>query len=263
MIVSNQASMPVEKIAEALGGGAFWFQLYWSISNELTASLAARAEACGAKAIVVTLDTTLLGWRPRDLRNAYLPFIQGKGIAQYTSDPVFRAMLSKPPEEDIIGAAAKFVETFSNPGLSWGHLDFLRKRTKLPILLKGVLHPEDARLARKHGMDGIIVSNHGGRQVDGAIAACDALPAIAAAVGGKMPILFDSGIRSGPDIFKAIALGASAVLLGRPYVYGLALNGADGVREVIRNLLADFDLTMGLAGCRSLSEITQEMLYRA
>jgi lactate 2-monooxygenase len=262
MILSNQASVPMEKTAEALNGQPFWFQLYWSVSNELTASLAARAEACGAKAIVVTLDTTLLGWRPRDLKNAYLPFLSGKGIAQYTSDPVFRSMLARPPEEDALGAAAKFVEIYSNPGLSWADLAFLRNRTKLPILLKGVLHPDDARLAIEHGMDGIVVSNHGGRQVDGAIAALDALPAAADAASGKIPVLFDSGVRTGPDIFKALALGASAVLLGRPYVYGLALGGTDGVREVIRNVLADFDLTMGLSGCRSVAGITRDRLSR-
>jgi isopentenyl diphosphate isomerase/L-lactate dehydrogenase-like FMN-dependent dehydrogenase len=212
---------------------------------------------------VVTLDTTLLGWRPRDLKNAYLPFLSGKGIAQYTSDPVFRSMLARPPGEDALGAAAKFTEIYSNPGLSWKDLAFLRSRTKLPILLKGVLHSDDARLALEHGMDGIVVSNHGGRQVDGAIAALDALPAAADAIGGRIPVLFDSGIRTGPDIFKALALGAAAVLLGRPYVYGLALGGADGVREVIRNVLADFDLTMGLSGCRSLAEIMQERLSRS
>jgi lactate 2-monooxygenase len=263
MILSTQASVPMEKVAEALSGQPFWFQLYWSVSNELTASLAARAEACGAKAIVVTLDTTLLGWRPRDLKNAYLPFLAGKGIAQYTSDPVFRSMLARPPEEDGLGAAAKFAEIYSNPGLSWSDLAFLRNRTKLPIVLKGVLHPDDARLAIEHGMDGIVVSNHGGRQVDGAIAALDALPAAADAAGGKIPVLFDSGVRTGPDIFTALALGASAVLLGRPYVYGLALGGTEGVREVILNLLADFDLTMGLSGCRSVSTVTRDRLRRS
>jgi lactate 2-monooxygenase len=263
LIISNQASTPMEKIAEAMAGHPFWFQLYWSVSNNLTASLVGRAEACGAKAIVVTLDTTLLGWRPRDLKNAYLPFILGKGIAQYTSDPVFRAMLARSPEEDTIGAAAKFVETYSNPGLCWADLEFLRKRTKLPIVLKGVLHPDDARLAIEHGMDGIVVSNHGGRQVDGAIAALDALPAVARAVRGTIPVLFDSGVRTGPDVFKALALGASAVLLGRPYVYGLALGGTEGVREVVRNVVAEFDLTMGLSGCRSLADITPDMLHRS
>jgi lactate 2-monooxygenase len=263
MILSNQASVPMEKAAEALSGQPFWFQLYWSASNELTASFAARAEACGAKAIVVTLDTTLLGWRPRDLKNAYLPFLAGKGIAQYTSDPVFRATLARPPEEDSLGAAAKFTEIYSNPALCWSDLAFLRERTKLPILLKGVLHPDDARLAIEHGMDGIVVSNHGGRQVDGAIAALDALPSVTDAAGGKVPVLFDSGIRSGADIFKALALGASAVLLGRPYAYGLALGGTDGVREVIRNILADFDLTMGLSGCSSVAAIARERLWRS
>ncbi len=262
-ILSNQASVPMEKTAEALGAQPFWFQLYWSVSDELTASFVARAEQCGAKAIAVTLDTTLLGWRPRDLKNAYLPFLQGKGIAQYTSDPVFRSMLARPPEEDKIGAAAKFVETYSNPGLSWDRLTFLRKHTKLPIVLKGILHPGDARLAIEHGMDGIIVSNHGGRQVDGGVAALDALPAAVEACAGKIPVLFDSGIRTGPDVFKALALGASAVLLGRPYVYGLAIGGADGVREVIRNTVADFDLTMGLSGCRSVAGITRDALWRA
>jgi lactate 2-monooxygenase len=262
MIISNQASVPMEAIAQAMAGQPFWFQLYWSISNDLTASLVARAESCGAKAIVVTLDTTLLGWRPRDLKNAFLPFILGKGIAQYTSDPVFRAMLSRPPEEDKFGAAVKFIETYSNPGLSWHDLAFLRNRTGLPIVLKGVLHPDDARLAIEHGMNGIVVSNHGGRQVDGAIAALDALPAIVDAAAGKMPVLFDSGIRTGADIFKAQALGACAVLLGRPYVYGLAAGGTEGVREVIRNILADFDLTMGLSGCSAPAGITRDMLQR-
>jgi lactate 2-monooxygenase len=262
MIISSQASVPMEKIAEALGGQYFWFQLYWSASNELTASFVSRAEACGAKAIVVTLDTTLLGWRPRDLQNAYLPFIRGKGIAQYTSDPVFRSMLARPPEEDMLGAAAKFIETYANPGLSWDDLAFLRARTKLPILLKGILHPEDARLAIAHSMDGIVVSNHGGRQVDGAIAALDALPGVVEAVAGKVPVLFDSGIRSGPCMVKALALGAAAVFLGRPYVYGLGIAGSQGVREVIRNLLADFDLTMGLSGCRSSAEISRGNICR-
>ncbi len=255
MVISNQASTPMEAIAETFNGHPFWFQLYWSTSNNLTASLVSRAEACGAKAIVVTLDTTLLGWRPRDLQMGYLPFIRGKGIAQYTSDPVFRSMLTRTPEDDPIGAAAKFVQVYSNPALTWRDLAFLRTKTKLPILLKGILHPDDARLALEHGMDGIIVSNHGGRQVDGAIAAADALPAVAKAVAGRVPVLFDSGIRTGSDVFKAIALGASAVLIGRPYVYGLAIGGSDGAAEVLKNLIAEFDLTMGLSGCATLTAI--------
>ena len=287
MIFSNQASVPMEVCAEAMGDSPRWFQLYWSTSNDLVASLVQRAERCGCKAIVVTLDTTLFGWRTRDLDLAYLPFLRGKGIAQYTSDPVFQRMLDGPADEVPTGvpnvallrtffqltraypgaflsnlrsprpraAAATFVRTYSRPTLTWGDLSFLREVTSLPILLKGILDPDDARRAVELGIDGIVVSNHGGRQVDGAIASLDALPDVVDAVAGRIPVLLDSGIRSGADVFKALALGARAVLLGRPYVYGLALAGQRGVQEVIRNLLADFDLTMGLAGCASLDEI--------
>ncbi len=239
-----------------MGDAPRWFQLYWSTSNDLVASLVSRAERCGCSAVVLTLDTTMLGWRIRDLDLAYLPFLRGKGIAQYTSDPVFLDALqdtlrqASPPTGrvtlaalgslwELLGshpgsrlanlrsglaraAVRRFVETYSRPSLSWEDLAFLRERTRLPILLKGILHPADAAAAIEHGMDGLVVSNHGGRQVDGAVGTMDALPAIVDAVAGRLPILLDSGVRSGADVFRALALGASAVGLGRPYVWGLA-----------------------------------------
>jgi lactate 2-monooxygenase len=262
MIFSNQASAAMETMASAMGDEPRWFQLYWSKSDELVASLVRRAEACGCDAIVVTLDTTLLGWRTRDLDYAYLPFIRGMGIAQYTSDPVFRAMLKKPPEEDMLAAAQLFMTIYSNPALTWDKLAFLREHTTKPILLKGINYQDDARKALDHGLDGIVVSNHGGRQVDGARSALDALDEIAQAVGGRAPLLFDSGIRGGAGIFKALALGASAVCIGRPYVYGLAIAGEAGVRAVLRNMIADLDLTMGTAGCASIADINRDMLVR-
>jgi lactate 2-monooxygenase len=300
MIFSNQASRPMEEVARAIGDGPHWFQLYWSTSDELVESLVARAESCGCDAIVLTLDTTILGWRSRDLDIAFLPFLRGRGIAQYTSDPAFTRLLSssggdgdrpatpqpKPnlralrtlidvlrnyPDTFLGGlrsgnaraAVERFTQIYSRPSLTWDDLPWLRERTKLPILLKGVLHPDDAAKAVEHGMDGLVVSNHGGRQVDGSIATLDALPAVIEAVDGKVPVILDSGVRGGADAFKALALGATAVAIGRPYVYGLAIAGEAGVREVIRNFVADFDLTMGLAGCRSVAEIGREALARA
>ena len=292
-IFSNQSSKPMEEVAGVMGEGTRWFQLYWSKSNDLVASFVVRAESCKCSAIVVTLDTTMLGWRTRDLDIAYLPFLEGKGIAQYTSDPVFQKLMdeadpSSPPRQVTLAALAglvkmvraypgkgfvrklmsgrpvkavrKFTGIYSNPSLTWKDLTFLRGRTKLPILLKGILHPEDAKLAIEHGMNGVIVSNHGGRQVDGAISTIEALPGIVKAVNGQVPVLMDSGIRGGADMFKALALGATAVCIGRPYVYGLAIGGKEGVKEVVKNLLGDFDLTMGLSGCRSVSEITRDAL---
>ena len=257
MIISNQASHPMEAIAAANGTGERWFQLYWGKSDELVASLLRRAEACGCTAIVVTLDTALLGWRTRDLDLAYLPFLEAKGIAQYTSDPVFQAMLGD-KKNDPHAASLLFMTTYSNPTITWDRLGFLRQQTRLPIILKGINHPDDAQLAIDHGMDGIIVSNHGGRQIDGAVAALHALADVAQAVGGRLPVLFDSGIRSGADVFKALALGANSVLVGRPYVYGLSIAGEAGVAAVLRNMLAELDLTMGLAGCASVADVGKQ-----
>jgi len=291
VIFSNQASRPMEACAEAMGEAPRWFQLYSSTSNELVESFVGRAEACGCDAIVVTLDTTMLGWRSRDLDLAYLPFIRGKGIAQYTSDPVFQRLLDEapPPERGRVNiaalttlleltkafpgsfwsnlrstrpraAATTFIDIYTRSSLTWDDLSWLRGLTKLPILLKGILHEGDARRAVDAGVDGLVVSNHGGRQVDGSIASVDALPRIVTAVDGRIPVLLDSGVRGGADVFKALALGARAVLIGRPYVYGLAIAGEDGVREVLRNLVAEFDLTMGLAGCASVSELGRDSL---
>lgn len=293
-IFSNQASYPMETCASVMKNSPRWFQLYWSKSNDLVESFVKRAERCGCQAIAVTLDTTMLGWRTRDLELAYLPFLEGKGIAQYTSDPVFQKMLDEPDQLPVvkrkitlnsirglismvnrypgdgfftklksgrpIKAVQKFVSTYSNPAVTWEELKLLRSYTSLPIVLKGILHPDDARLAIDHGVNGIIVSNHGGRQVDGAISTLEALPSIVKAVNGKIPVLMDSGIRGGADVFKAIALGATAICIGRPYVYGLSIAGEKGVYEVLRNLLADFELTMALAGCRNLREVAENTL---
>jgi lactate 2-monooxygenase len=295
MIFSNQASHSMEDCAAVMGNSPRWFQLYWSKMDDLVVSLVQRAEKAGCSAIVVTLDTTMLGWRIRDLDLAYLPFLRGRGIAQYTSDPVFMKSLSEPsdaPQQErkvnlhtvralfemvnnhpgsvldnlrsgqAIQTVQKFIAVYSRSSLTWADLGFLRDKTKLPILLKGILHPDDARKAIDAGMDGMIVSNHGGRQIDGSIATFDALPDIVDAVQGRIPVLMDSGIRSGADIFKALAVGATAVCLGRPYVYGLAAGGEQGVREVLRNFKADFELTMRLSGCRSLGEISRDSLKR-
>ena len=277
-IFSNQGSFPMETCAAAMGDTAHFFQLYWSKSRELVASFVKRAEATGAKGIVLTLDTTLLGWRTGDMDIAYLPFLQGKGIAQYTSDPVFRRLVEeeiaqehpavdkKSPEyKQLFGqtCAILFTKIYNNSATTWEDLAFLRDQTSLPIILKGILHKDDAKLAVKYGMDGILVSNHGGRQVDGSISSIAALPKIVKAVKKQIPILMDSGIRGGADVFKALALGADAVGLGRPHIFALTLAGSEGVTEVIRQLQADFELTMALSGCKNVSEITRECIVKA
>jgi lactate 2-monooxygenase len=247
-ILSSAASHSIEEIAVAMGDAPRWFQLYWVSDREVVESLVRRAEASGYAAIVVTLDTLTLGWRPRDLRNAYLPFREGEGIAQFTSDPVFRSRLSVPPDEDPLVAAGTMLAMFPNLALRWEDLAWLRELTSLPLLAKGVLTAEDAVRAFDAGLDGIVVSNHGGRQVDGAIASLDALVEVRVAVGPDAPVLMDGGIRGGADVLKALALGANAVLLGRPYVYGLAVGGQPGVEAVLRQLAAETDLNLALMG---------------
>ena len=311
-VLSTQASVPMEDVAEALDGFGHWYQLYWSRDDRLVENLVHRAEACGSEAIVVTLDTAYLGWRPRDLDLGHLPFARGEGIAQYTSDPVFQRLVeervaagAEAASGDQSGAAHEpqprptpaavrsllslsrnhpgrtrdnlsspypraavetFMAVFSKPGLSWADLPRLRDLTTLPVVLKGVLHPDDARRAVAEGIDGILVSNHGGRQVDRSVAALDALPGVVDAVrgaGSSAPVLFDSGVRSGADAFVALALGADAVGIGRPHVYGLALAGEEGVGEVLRNIRAELDLTMALTGCRTLADVTRDRLVEA
>ena len=300
-VLSTQADRPMEEVAAALDGSPFWYQLYWSRDDDLAASLVARAESCGAEAVVVTLDTTYLGWRPRDLDLGHLPFARGEGIAQYTSDPVFRRLVADrvaaqtggdaEPQPRPTPAAVRtllamsrnhpgstrdnvrsplpraavetFLDVFSNPALTWEDLPRLRDMTSLPVIVKGVLAPDDATRALEAGVDGIWVSNHGGRQVDRSVAALDALPAVVEAVrdaGSDAPVLFDSGVRTGADAFVALALGADAVGIGRPYVYGLALDGERGATEVLRHLTAELDLTMALTGCRTLAEVTGSRL---
>jgi isopentenyl diphosphate isomerase/L-lactate dehydrogenase-like FMN-dependent dehydrogenase len=260
LITSTASATALEEIAEANGDSPRWYQLYWPNDDELAASLVRRAEAAGYGAIVLTVDNYLPGWKPRDLQQAYLPFLEGVGIAQYLSDPVFQSALEKSPEEDIGAAVGHFLGVFANPALTWERLEWLRGTTSLPVVLKGILHPDDAREARERGVDAIVVSNHGGRQIDGAIASLEALPPILDAVGDGLTVMLDSGIRSGADIFKALALGADAVLVGRPYLWGLALDGQNGVETVLRCLLAELDLTMTLSGFTRATEIDSGVL---
>jgi lactate 2-monooxygenase len=296
MVFSTQASRSMEDCAAVMDGSPRWYQLYWSSSDELVASFLSRAERAGCEAVVVTLDTQVLGWRPRDLDLGHLPFAHGRGIAQYTSDPVFRRLVEQRvahPDPTVVrprpspaavrtlvhlsraypgrlghnlrspyprAAVETFLEVFSRPALTWADLPTLRSMTSLPILVKGLLSADDADRALDAGADGIVASNHGGRQVDSALAALDALPAVVDRVAGRVPVLMDSGIRSGADIVTALALGADAVCVGRPYVYGLALAGADGVRAVLEHLMAELDLTMALTGVASVAEITRDLL---
>lgn len=293
MVISSQASVPMEDVARTLGDAPRWFQLYWSKDDDVVDSFVSRAEAIGSDALVVTLDTHVLGWRTRDLDLAYLPFARGEGIAQYTSDPAFRRLVEarepsggptpRPTPSAVRAlhsmarhypgrtrdnlrsplpraAVETFLDVFSRSSLTWTDLARLRERTSLPIVLKGIQHPGDAALALEHGVDGIVVSNHGGRQVDGAIGSLDALPAVVEVIGDRIPVLFDSGVRSGADVVTALALGATAVLVGRPWVYGLALAGPDGARAVMQHVWAELDLTMALSGVRSVDEIGRDLL---
>lgn len=299
MIISTQASRSTEEIAAELGDHPHWFQLYWSRDDALTESLVRRAEQTGCDAVLVTLDTTMLGWRTEDLDQGWLPFARGMGIAQYTSDPVFQqrvrdrlaASTTETEEEPLPrprpaalkslatlsrtypgrardnvrspeprAAVETFLDLFSRQDLTWDDLSWLTHRTDLPVLVKGIQHAEDAELAVRAGAAGVIVSNHGGRQVDGAMGSLDALPHVVGRVGQQVPVLFDSGIRCAADAFKAIALGATAVCIGRPWVYGLALGGADGVQQVLDGFRAELDLTMGLAGVTSLAELEPQAI---
>ncbi|HEU5105269.1 MAG TPA: alpha-hydroxy-acid oxidizing protein [Solirubrobacterales bacterium] len=260
MIASTASHFSLEEIAEAGGEAPRWFQLYWPNDPALARSMVERAERVGYEAIVLTVDTFIPGWKPRDLQQAWLPFLNGMGVANYFQDPVFRAGLELTPEEDVGAATGHFLGVQANPALNWDDLAQLREMTSLPILIKGIQHPDDAREAVRQGIDGIVVSNHGGRQVDGAIASLDALPAIVEAAGDDLAVLFDSGVRGGADVLKALALGADAVCLGRPYIWGLALDGQAGVETVLKMVLAELDLTMALCGLTRPEEIGPGLL---
>jgi isopentenyl diphosphate isomerase/L-lactate dehydrogenase-like FMN-dependent dehydrogenase len=263
LVASTVAAYSLEEMAEANGDGPRWFQLYWSSDDEIAKSMVERAERAGYSAIVLTVDAFVLGWKPRDLQRAWSPFLNGIGIANYLQDPVFRSRLAKTPEDDPGAAIGHFLAVQSNPALTWERIERLRSITSLPILLKGIQRADDARRALDHGVDGIVVSNHGGRQVDGALGSLDALPDCAEAVGDRMAVLFDSGVRCGADVFKALALGAHAVLVGRPFVWGLALDGQAGVETVLRMLLADLDLALALSGHTRPAELNRDALVRA
>ena len=261
--VSSAASATLEDVAAALEGTPAWFQLYWPADRAIAESFVDRAEGAGYEALVVTVDTPMLAWRERDLESAYLPFLDGEGIANYLADPAFRERLDAPPEDNELAAIREFVEVFGNPTLTVEDVGWLCDRTDLPVVVKGVLHAEDAAALVDAGAAGVWVSNHGGRQVDRAVAALDALPAIAAAVGDRTTVLFDSGIRRGADVLTAIALGADAVAVGRPYAYGLAIDGQAGVAEVVKNFRADLDLTLGLSGQTAIDDLDRSVLVES
>ncbi len=261
MIASTLMEDPLEDVAAALGDTPGWFQLYPPSDREVCESLVRRAETAGYSALVVTLDTLTLGWRPRDLAIASFPQLKGLCLANYFTDPVFRSRLEHPPEEDVEAATGLWALTFGNPGMTWDDLDWIRSLTDLPLLVKGVLDPDDARRAIDHGVDGLYCSNHGGRQANGGLRALDCLPDVVAAAG-DVPVVFDSGVRSGADVVKALALGATAVGIGRPYAYGLAVGGQAGVEHVLRCLLAEADLIMAVDGYASIADLTPAAMRR-
>lgn len=260
MMLSTLSSYPMEDVARELGDTPRWFQLYPPKDMGLAKSLIQRAEAAGYEAIAITVDTRQIGWRWHDLSEAYLPFLLGQGIKNYLTDPVFRGMLQETPEENLQAAIGKWAEVYEDSSQSWDDFVRMREMTKLPVLIKGVLHPDDAKRAAELGFDGVVVSNHGGRQIDGSIASIDALPKIVDAAQDRLAILLDSGVRGGSDIIKALALGAHCVLVGRPYIWGLAVAGEDGVREVLHRLLAEFDLNCALCGVSQTSAIDRGLL---
>lgn len=261
MIASTLMEDPLEDVAAVLGDTPGWFQLYPPSDREVCESFVRRAEAAGYAALVVTLDTLTLGWRPRDLSIASFPQLKGLCLANYFSDPVFRSRLERPPEEDIEAATGLWALTFGNPGMTWDDLDWIRSLTDLPLLIKGVLDPEDARRAIDHGVDGLYCSNHGGRQANGGLPALDCLPEVVAAAG-DVPVVYDSGVRSGAQVVKALALGATAVGVGRPYAYGLAIGGQAGVEHVLRCLLAETDLIMAVDGYGAIADLSSDSLRR-
>ncbi|BBX09212.1 lactate 2-monooxygenase [Mycolicibacterium aichiense] len=258
MCVSTLTMDPLEDVAAEFGDTPGLFQLYTPTDREMAESFVHRAEAAGYTGIVVTLDTWVPGWRPRDLSTANFPQLRGMCLSNYISDPVFRAKVDADIDADPRNAVLAWVSNFGN-SLTWEDLTWLRSLTSLPLILKGICHPDDARRAIDAGVDGIYCSNHGGRQANGGVPAIDCLPDVVAAAG-DVPVLFDSGIRSGADIVKALALGAKAVGIGRPYAYGAALGGTDGIVHVLRSLLAETDLIMAIDGYPTLGDLTPDAL---
>ncbi|MFI7104509.1 alpha-hydroxy-acid oxidizing protein [Streptomyces sp. NPDC050161] len=258
MVASTLSADPMEDVAAQYGDTPGFFQLYTPSDRELAESLVRRAELAGFKGIVVTLDTWVSGWRPRDLSTANFPMLRGHCLTNYTSDPVFRAGLPHAAEEDPQAAALRWTQLFGNP-LTWDDLPWLRSLTSLPLIVKGLCHPEDVRRAKDGGVDGIYCSNHGGRQANGGLPALDALPGVVEAADG-LPVLFDSGVRTGADLIKALAIGATAVGVGRPYAHGLAMGGTDGIVHVLRSLLAEADLIMAVDGYPTLADLTPSAL---
>ncbi|KUF35953.1 MULTISPECIES: alpha-hydroxy acid oxidase [Lysinibacillus] len=258
-IQSTVSTYALEEVAQAAPSATKWFQLYWSTNEEIAFSMVARAEAAGFEAIVLTVDTVMLGWREEDVRNQFSPLKLGYARGNYMNDPVFTATL---PDDSFESYVQGVLQNVFHPTLNWAHVRELKKRTNLPILLKGILHPEDAKLAIDNGIDGIIVSNHGGRQLDGVIGSLDALPAIAKVVNGQIPIILDSGVYRGMDALKALALGADAVAIGRPFVYGLALEGQQGVEKVMTNLYDELKVSIALAGATSVKGLRNITLVK-
>ncbi|RJS60858.1 alpha-hydroxy-acid oxidizing protein [Bacillus sp. PK3_68] len=258
-VLSTVASHSIEQVAAAAPTGSKWFQLYWSNNEDVSFSMAERAENAGYEAIVVTVDTIRTGFRETDIRNQFSPLAKGLGKANYESDPAFMNALKSHDEEAIVTSMLENMQTLS---LHWNHIAKLKERTNLPVLLKGILHPEDAKRALEYGVDGLVVSNHGGRQLDGTIASIDALPAIAEAVQKRVPVLFDSGIRRGTDVIKALALGADAVLIGRPFLYGLAAHGQQGIEKVIENFTRETEISLSLCGIANLSQLGMLKMVR-
>ncbi|RDV28340.1 alpha-hydroxy-acid oxidizing protein [Lysinibacillus capsici] len=258
-IQSTVSTYALEEVAQAAPSATKWFQLYWSTNEEIAFSMAVRAEAAGFEAIVLTVDTVMLGWREEDVRNQFSPLKLGYARGNYMNDPVFTATL---PDDSFESYVQGVLQNVFHPTLNWEHVRELKKRTNLPILLKGILHPEDAKHAIDNGIDGIIVSNHGGRQLDGVIGSLDALPAIVKVVNGQIPIILDSGVYRGMDALKALALGANAVAIGRPFVYGLALEGQQGVEKVMTNLYDELKVSIALAGATSVKGLRNITLVK-
>jgi lactate 2-monooxygenase len=260
MVASTLTVDAIEAVVPEFRDVPGFFQLYTPNDRGIAESLVYRAEFAGFKGIVVTLDTWIPGWRPRDLARSNFPQLRGHCLANYFTDPIFRSRLAKPPEEDPPAAIQLWAKIFGT-SLTWTDLPWLRSLTKLPLLLKGICHPDDVRRAIDGGVDGIYCSTHGGRQANGGSGCLDMLPGVVEAAD-NVPVLFDSGVRTGTDIVKAIALGATAVGIGRPYAWGLALDGTDGITHVLRCLLAEADLLMAIDGYPTLADVRSAKMIR-